>query len=131
MTDIGSTKYARLTTRTKDQRDKHTPVWIADLGDGKVGFTTGSNSWKAKRIAHTPEVVLQPSNAKGVPKDGAAAATGSAVIVGGAEFDAVMAAIKDKYGFQVTIVKAIHGIAKIFGSKKEASDCGVVITLDS
>jgi len=131
MTDIGSAKYVRLTTHTKDGRDKHSPVWITDLNEGKVGFTTGSTSWKAKRISHTPAVSLQPSNAKGVPKEGSAVVSGSAEIVVGDEFDAVMASIKGKYGFQVTMVKALHAVSKLFGSKNEASDCAVVITLDA
>ena len=59
---VGENKYVALTTFTKDGRRKNCPVWIVDLGEGKVGFTTESTSWKAKRITNTPAVELIASN---------------------------------------------------------------------
>ena len=128
MSTIADEKYVRLTTFTRSGERKETPVWIADLGDGKVGFTTGRGSWKVKRIANTPTVELAGSNNKGKVADGASTASGTAEVVQGAEFEAVQAAIKSKYGFQVTIVKVIAALSKLIG-KDKASDCAVVITL--
>ena len=47
---ISDEKYVNLTTFTRGGRPKPTPVWITDTGDGTVGFTTFSTSWKVKRI---------------------------------------------------------------------------------
>ena len=43
---VGENKYVALTTFTKDGRRKNCPVWIVDLGERQVGFTTESTSWK-------------------------------------------------------------------------------------
>lgn len=125
MPSISDEKYVRLTTFTRDGRRKEAPVWIADLGDGTVGFTTGLDSWKVKRIRATPAVELAPSDMRGNVKDGAATVTGTAEIVTGAEFAPVRDAIKAKYGFQVSLIKFL---AKL--RRQDAANCGVVITLD-
>lgn len=128
MSTIADERYVRLTTFTRAGERKETPVWIADLSDGKVGFTTGLGSWKVKRIANTPTVELVGSNSKGKVAAGATTASGTAEVVQGEEFEAVLAAIKSKYGFQRTIVKVVAALGKLIG-KGEASDCAVVITL--
>ncbi|MEQ8840374.1 MAG: PPOX class F420-dependent oxidoreductase [Acidimicrobiales bacterium] len=129
MPSIADEKYVRLTTFTKDGRRKESPVWIADLGDGTVGFTTGLESWKVKRINATPAVELAPSNMKGVVAEGAATVTGSATVATGAASAPVEGAIKAKYGFQVSAMKAMSKVGKLFG-RGEAANCSVVITLD-
>ena len=129
MTEIADEKYVRLTTFTKDGSRKESPVWIADLGDGTVGFTTGANSWKVKRINNTPTVELRASNMKGEPKDGTDSVFGTAKVVSGSAFSPVENAIAEKYGFQVTAMKAVSKVGKLFG-KGEAANCGVVVTLD-
>ena len=100
MSSIAAEKYVRLTTFTKDGRRKETPVWIADLGEGKVGFTTDNGTWKVKRINHTPTVEIVASTAKGKVKDGAETVTGTAEVVAGAAYVPVEAAVKTKYGMQ-------------------------------
>lgn len=128
MSTIANEKYVRLTTFTRSGERKETPVWIADLDDGKVGFTTGHGSWKVKRITNTATVELAGSNNKGKVAAGARTASGTAEVVQGAEFEAVLAAIKTKYGFRVTIMKVVAALGKLIG-KGEASDCAVVITV--
>ncbi|WP_395159675.1 pyridoxamine 5'-phosphate oxidase family protein, partial [Ilumatobacter sp.] len=46
---ISDAKFVSLTTYKKDGTPKPLPVWIAALPDGRVGFTTSGESWKAKR----------------------------------------------------------------------------------
>lgn len=130
MPAIADQRYVRITTFTKDGERKHTPVWIADLGDGTVGFTTGIDSWKVKRIRHTPRVELTPSDARGRVAEGATTVTGTARVVSGDEFAAVAAAIKAKYGFQVTMIHVAGKIAKLFRRTMGVANCGIVITLD-
>jgi len=131
MDDIAASKYVRLTTYTNDGREKHAPVWIADLGDGTVGFTTGPNSWKVKRITNTLQVELCECNARGVPAESPTVVSGTAEVVNGPGYEAVAAAIKAKYGFQVQLVKVVNALAGVFGNKREPSSCAVVITLTS
>ncbi len=129
MHEIAAEKYVQLTTFTKDGRPKRMPVWIADLGDDRVGFSTELSSWKVKRIRATPTVELQPCEMRGKTKDGSSPIAGTATIVEGAEFDRVMAAIKAKYGWQVTLIELTNRVRELLG-RRGGSDCGVVITLD-
>lgn len=126
---IAAEKYVRLTTFTRDGRPKPVPVWIADLGDGTVGFTTELDSWKVKRMRNTPAVELTPSDARGRVDDTASTATGHAAIVTDADVDRVAAAIKAKYGFQVTLIQGVNKLRGLFG-RGGGPSCGVVITLD-
>ncbi|MDW3219093.1 MAG: PPOX class F420-dependent oxidoreductase [Acidimicrobiales bacterium] len=129
MTPIAAEKYVRLTTFTKDGRRKESPVWIADVGDGRVGFTTELDSWKVKRIRNTPTVELAASNMKGKVEEGAETVTGTATVVRDDEAAATAAAIKAKYGFQVTMIRAIGTIKARFG-RGDDTPCAVLISLD-
>jgi len=129
MTDISTEKYVRLTTFTKDGKRKESPVWIAPLGDGKVGFTTDNDTWKVKRIAHTPAIELVACSMKGVATEGATTVTGKAEVVSGDDFRGVETAVKAKYGIQYRVMDLF---SKISRRVKRDSDAGVgiVITLD-
>jgi PPOX class probable F420-dependent enzyme len=129
MTAIAAEKYVRLTTFTKDGRRKETPVWIADLGDGTVGFTTDTSAWKVKRISNTSAVELVPSNTRGKVTDGATSVTGTAVVVTGAAFASVEAAVKSKYGMQYRMMDFASKITKRI-KRDDNPGVGIVITLD-
>lgn len=124
---IAAAKYVALTTYKRDGSEKTLPVWIADLGDGTVGFTTSGDSYKVKRIANDPRVVLQESNSRGQVADGSEPVEGTAAIVTGADFERVRAAIKAKYGWQFGMIVVLGKIRSIFGADT-ASDTGIVIT---
>mgnify|MGYP001569149781 FL=1 len=126
---IVAEKYVRLTTFTRDGRRKESPVWIAEIDDGAVGFTTGLGSWKVKRINNTPGVELTPSDAKGRVDDDVATLTGQARVVTGSEFATVAEAIKAKYGIQVSMMLALARLGKLIG-KDDASNCAIIVTLD-
>lgn len=127
--NIANEKYVRLTTFTKDGRRKHTPVWIADLKDGTIGFTTGIDSWKVKRIRNTPKIELTPSDVRGRVNDDAQTITGVAQVVTDAALKPVWAAIKKKYGLQMTMITIANKVRSVFG-RGATGQCGVVITLD-
>jgi PPOX class probable F420-dependent enzyme len=129
MHEIAAEKYVQITTFTKDGRPKTAPVWIADLGEGAVGFTTGGASWKARRIRSTPKVELRASDSRGRVESGAETATGSATLGQDAEFERADAAIRAKYGWQVPMIGAVYRIGRLFG-RGHVTDTGVVITLD-
>lgn len=124
--EIGREKYVSFTTYRKDGSAKAVPVWIADLGDGTLGFTTFSTSYKAKRLANDNRVLLEPSDSRGQVKAGSTPSRGTArLVVGGSDFERVRSAINDKYGWQVHVVK----LARLVG-KYTPSDSAVIVTLD-
>ena len=129
MSDISAEKYVRLTTFTKDGRRKESPVWIADLGDGTMGFTTEPDSWKVKRIRNTAAIELTPSSMRGKVADDAATVNGTATVALDADVDATHAAIKAKYRMEFRMIDLWSRISAKFGRKK-ATPCAVIITLD-
>lgn len=126
---ISDEKYLSLTTYRKNGESKTTPIWIVDLGDGTMGFTTQGTSWKCKRVRNDNRVALQPSNSKGVVTAGSEQVTGTAILATGADFDRTRAAIKKKYGFMVNIISTVNKIGGLFG-KGGDSDTAFIITLD-
>lgn len=127
---VGENKYVALTTFTKDGRRKNCPVWIVDIGDGQVGFTTEATSWKAKRIAHTPSVELIASNSRGESLEGHDMVKGTARITYGDEYRSVEKKVKDKYGIQFTLIIGFGRLTN-FLRRKENSSCGIVISVDA
>lgn len=126
---IADEKYVSLTTYRKNGEAKRAPVWITDLGDGTVGFTTASSSWKVKRLRNDSRIELQPSDSKGNVRDGTEPVKGSATTAMGSEFDRVSALIKKKYGIQFTMISAVGKVAKLIG-KGSGTDTAVIISLD-
>lgn len=126
---LGHEKYVALTTHRKDGTTSTVPVWIADLPDGKLGFTTGSSSYKVKRIRNDGRVTLQPSDSRGNPRAGTEPASATVVVVDGAEFEPVQAAVKGKYGLQFHLMGVFGKVRALMG-KGESGDCAVVMTLD-
>jgi PPOX class probable F420-dependent enzyme len=126
---IADEKYVALTTFRKNGERKTTPIWVADLGDGTLGFTTSKDSWKVKRIGNDPRVELQPSDSRGNPRAGSDVATGKAEVVQGAGVDTVAGQIKAKYGFQVALIGVFAAVRKLIG-KGSANDAAVIIALD-
>ena len=127
MNELGTETYVRLTTFTKDGRPKPTPVWIADLGDGTLGFTTALDSWKVKRIRNVPAVEIVASDARGNPTDAAPTVHAVASVRTGADLAPVQQAIKAKYGWQYTAIGLVER-AKRLGRSRET--CGVVLTIE-
>lgn len=124
---IANEKFVSLTTYRKNGEAKPTPVWIADLGDGTVGFTTASSSWKVKRLANDPKVSLSPSDQKGKVEPGAITVTGTAV-ASQADFDRVWPIIVAKYGIMARGIKIFGSFMKLI-RRGSGTDTAVIITL--
>lgn len=129
MVAIADEKYVSLTTYKRDGTAKALPVWIADFGDGTVGFTTASSSYKVKRIANDPRVVLQASNSRGEVKDGSEPVSGTATVVTGAEFETYRDAVQRKYGMQYRAISLLGRFMKLIG-RGSGTDAAVVVTPD-
>lgn len=102
--EIASHRYMALTTFRRNGEPVVTAVWVADLGDGTVGFTTGATSGKVRRLGHTSDVVVSPCSMRGVVVSGAPQWHGTATVVRGAEHARVRNAIARRYRLQLFLI---------------------------
>jgi PPOX class probable F420-dependent enzyme len=127
---LSDEKYIRVTTFKKDGTEVSTPTWVVALDDGKIGFYTSSTSGKAKRLKNNSKVVVQPSDARGRPKQGTTTVDGTAVVVSGAERDAIYDKVVAKYGFMTKVTRLFAKIGGFIKRKEQPyADRGVVVTL--
>jgi PPOX class probable F420-dependent enzyme len=126
---IADERYVRLTTWTRDGRPRHVPVWIVGLGGGRVGFTTGSGSWKVRRLRHDPAVQLRASDMDGTVTGGSTAVSGTAEVVDGDAYLEVRTAIRRKYGIQYVGVWLASAVGRLRG-RNPTGDRAVIVTLD-
>ncbi|WP_375496556.1 PPOX class F420-dependent oxidoreductase [uncultured Jatrophihabitans sp.] len=127
--DISDEKYLSLTTYRKDGKPVSLPVWVVPLEGGRLGFWTSSTSVKVKRMRNNSAVTLQPCDARGRVKDGAAEVTGTAALVtSGDEFDAIQRKVRAKYGVMVRVSRVLNTLGHIGKGRAPYGDLGVVIT---
>jgi PPOX class probable F420-dependent enzyme len=126
---LGDEKYILLTTFRRDDTPVSTPVW-ATKGEGDtVCFWTSSGSGKAKRLAHTQRVTVQPCDARGRVKQGSTATEATARVVTGAEHKAIQERVIAKYGAMTKFTKLLGTIGGIVKGKRiPYGDVGVVVT---
>ena len=126
---LGDEKYVLLTTYRRDGRPVATAVWVVPLAAGRIGIETSSGSGKAKRLAHTPSVTVQPCNARGHVKAGTEPIAATAVLVTGPDLVEIRQKIHDKYGFITKITKLGNAIAGTIRRKRiPYGDRGVIVT---
>jgi PPOX class probable F420-dependent enzyme len=127
---LSDEKYMLLTTFKRDGTPVSSPVWVVALDGGKVGFYTSSRSGKAKRLAHTAKVTVQPSDARGRVKAGSQPTEAAAQLVTGPELETIRARIVAKYGLMTKIAKVFNEIGgALKRNRVPYADRGVVITL--
>jgi PPOX class probable F420-dependent enzyme len=131
MQSLGEESYVQLTTFTRDGRPKPAPVWIAQLADGRVGFTTDGTSWKVRRIQKTPRVELRPCDGVGKVLPDAPIVCGEATLASSADDQAIRAAIAAKYGWQFRLIEGFSSLAKLVGSNLGGGGAAIVIRLSS
>src|SRR2546422_8186813 len=107
---LGDEKYMLLTTFKRDGAPVPSPVWVVPLDGGTVGFYTSSGSGKAKRLAHTARVTVQPSDAQGSTKPGSQPVDATARVVTGPELEAIRAKVVAKYGVMTKVAKVFNEI---------------------
>lgn len=127
---LGDERYVSFTTFRRDGTPVASPVWIVPLDAGTCGFYTSSTSGKAKRLAHTAKVVVQPSDARGRVKPDTLPVEATAEIVRGAEHTTIREKIVAKYGVMVTITKMLATLRHPIKTPPYA-DIAVKITLPS
>ena len=128
--NLSDEKYIRVTTFKKDGTEVSTPTWVVPLEGGKIGFYTSSTSGKAKRLKNNPNVIVQPSDARGRAKSGTLPVKGTAVVVAGNERDAIYEKVVAKYGVMTKITRFLNKLGGFVKRKKQPyADRGVVVTL--
>lgn len=100
-----------------------TPVWVADLGDGTVGFTTGASSGKVRRLARDSRVQVAPCSMRGVVHTGSPLWTGVAEVVQGVEHRRVRKAISRRYHVQLAALDVWHWV-----TRKHVDEVGIVVS---
>lgn len=126
---LGDEKYVLLTTFKRDGTPVAMPVWAAPLDGGSFGFWTSSGSGKAKRLAHTSRVTVQPCDARGRVKSGSQPVDATARVVSGAEYEELRKKIIAKYGFMTNITHALGVIGGMVKRKRiPYGDRGVIVT---
>ena len=128
---LADEKYIAFTTFKRDGTPVTTPTWAVPVDGDRIGFWTSSGSGKAKRLAHTSKVIVQPSNSRGVVKPGTTPVDATAVLVTGPELEGIRAKVNAKYGVMVPISKIGNKIGELVKRRKTPyADRGVVITLN-
>jgi PPOX class probable F420-dependent enzyme len=126
---IADHRYVSLTTFKRNGDPVATPVWIAALEDGSVGFTTGPGSYKVKRLRNDARVELRPCDMRGKVPEGAEVVAGTAVVVTeGVPLGAAQAAIARKYGLQYRMLMLGDALKRLLRRPVEG-EAAVVITL--
>ncbi len=126
---LGDEKYILLTTFKRDGTPVSTPVWSVPLDDGSFGFWTSSGSGKAKRLAHTDRVSVQPCDARGKVADGTSAIDATARLVSGEEMAEIRRKVEAKYGFMTKITKVLGKIGGLIKRNPiPYGDRGVIVT---
>ncbi|HKN37605.1 MAG TPA: PPOX class F420-dependent oxidoreductase [Acidimicrobiia bacterium] len=126
---LGDEKYMLLTTFKRGGAPVSSPVWVVPLDGGTVGFYTSSGSGKAKRLAHTARVTVQPSDARGRTKPGSQPVDATARVVTGPELEAIRAKVVAKYGVMTKVAKVFNEIGGMIKRKRiPYADRGVVVT---
>jgi len=127
---LSDEKYILITTFRRNGEGVATPVWVVPVEDGKVGFWTSSGSGKAKRLAHTPRVTVQPCDGRGKVKAGTEPLEATARVVSGTELDDIRRKVVAKYGFLTKVTKLLGTIGGIVKGKRiPYGDRGVIVSL--
>ena len=128
--DPATEQFVSVTTFKRDGTGVPAPVWCVPL-DGGFGFWTSSASGKAKRLAHTTRVVVQPCNGRGTVRPGSAPEEATAhLVTDGPELDRIRALVEDKYGVQTHITRFLNGLGNVLRRRdRPYGDRGVVVTL--
>ena len=131
---IHAAKYISFVSTRKNGTPIATPVWVAPLpsrGPNVFGFTIDANACKAKRLAHTNTVTVQPCDIRGRIVEGSTIVSGTAVVISGVEAETVRDAVARKYGFTYKVFSIYLWFSEHFGSNKDQPETAVVVTLNA
>jgi PPOX class probable F420-dependent enzyme len=106
-------KHIRLTTFKRDGTPVPTPVWLVRDGD-QLLVISGQSTGKAKRLRHTPRVLVAPSDGRGRVKPGVTDVEATAELrTDDAEVARLVTLLKGRYGFMYTVAVAVQKLRGI------------------
>jgi uncharacterized protein len=116
--DLGSQKFASLTTYRRSGVGVPTPVWIARLGDALV-VTTPAGSGKVKRLRANPRVDLRPCSRRGRVDEASVPVAGVAeVVTDEATCARLTEPLRTKYGLEFRLVMAVERLLRSGESRR-------------
>lgn len=128
--ELASSRYMALTTYRRSGEPVTSPVWVVPLEDGRVGFWTAMGTGKTKRLAHTPRVVVQPSDVRGRVAPGSTPLEGTAEVArSGARFEEVHAKVRAKYGVMTTVTRVLASLGPMRRRGLTYADAVVLVDL--
>lgn len=107
--EIAEMKYVSLATFRKTGAEVKTPVWIAGVGDTLYVYTE-AHVGKVKRIRNNGKARLAECDMRGKVLGGFIDAS-ARMVEDKAESDRAFAALKAKYGWQMTIATVLSTIS--------------------
>jgi PPOX class probable F420-dependent enzyme len=126
---ISDEKYIRFTTFRRDGTAVATPTWVVPLEGDTFGFWTSSGSGKAKRLAHTARVTVQPCDGRGKVRSGTQPIEATARLAVGPELEAVRAKVVAKYGFMTKVTKWLGTLGGVLKRNRiPYGDRAVIVT---
>jgi uncharacterized protein len=131
---VHSAKYISFVSTRKNGTPVATPVWVAPLdylAPNVVGFTIDASAGKAKRLAHTNTVTVQPCDIRGRIVEGSPVVHGTAIVVSGTEAEKVRDAVAHKYGFTYKMFSIYLWFSEHFGKNKDQPETAVIVTLNA
>lgn len=128
---LGDEKYIRFTTFRRSGTPVATAVWVVRLDGGELAFSTGADSGKAKRLAHTSRVLVQPCDSRGRAKAGSMEIEASARMATPGEVAEIERKVRAKYGLMVPLIRTVYKVRDLVRPGQRTNDGGVVITLPS
>ena len=127
--NMGDEKYILLTTFKRDGTPVSSPVWAVPMEGERFAFYTSSTSGKAKRLAHTARVTVQPCSARGKPRDGTTPTEATAQVVTGGELESIRSKVVAKYGVMTKITRSLAKLGGFVKRKPQPyADRGVIVT---
>jgi PPOX class probable F420-dependent enzyme len=119
---LADAQYLLLTTFRRDGTPVPTPVWAAELDDGRLGVWTVTNSGKVKRIRRSGAVQVAACDRRGRPLGPAVPAT--AELLDGEGTRRVRRVVARKYGL---VGRIAVGSSRLFRGDRGSTGLAVAV----
>jgi uncharacterized protein len=113
--DLDRHRYVSLATFRRNGAEVATHVWFAALG-ARLYVVTSGDSGKVKRLRHTPQARVAPSNARGRAQGSWQPAT-ARLVTEPQMIDRARAALRAKYGLQMWAAELLSRLTGRIGRR--------------
>ncbi len=126
---LADEEFMLFTSYKRDGTAVGLPVWLVALPSGELGFTTGAESFKVKRITRNPQVTVQACDRRGTTTHGPVHA-GTARLANAAEREQVRRLVRAKYRVLSRLIELVTNTAsRLRGKPAEYANAAVIVTL--